>query len=43
MATTIKSDEAELAPIVFTARGLKPDASLKVFKREFHVHSIFLK
>jgi hypothetical protein len=42
MATTIKGDEA-LAPIVFTARGLKPDVSLKVFKREFHVHSTVLK
>jgi hypothetical protein len=43
MATTSKGDATELAPIVFTARGLKPDVNLKVFKREFHVHSTVLK
>ena len=30
-------------PIVFAASGFKPDVRIKVFEREFHVHSIVLK
>ena len=31
------------SPIVFQSPGLKPDVSLKVFKVEFHVHSVLLR
>jgi hypothetical protein len=31
------------APFIFVSPGLKPDTRLKVFKQEFHVHSLILK
>jgi hypothetical protein len=32
-----------MPPVIFKSRNLKPDVRLKVFGKEFHVHSVVLK
>jgi hypothetical protein len=37
------SNSTPPSPVVFEARGMKPDVRLEVFGTEFHVHSVVLK
>lgn len=39
----MEADTVDLNPVVLMCPGLKPDVRLRVFHREFHVHSVLLK